>query len=215
MKRLILAVAGLFLVLSALTPAASANELVIDKSNLPEGTRLVEVTEYSPAAVPPGTYWVLDDEHIYLRNVNSGKCMGVAGSNPGNNAGVVQWTCHPSATSDQRMLVNQVGTSMWHQLNPAHSSGKCIGVNASRTTPGAQLIQWDCVAAETDQHYAFRLINPDSNLSRIDIIVRHSEQAVGVAGGHRGDGGPVVQWTWHGGVNRCAGDQCWDIVYEG
>jgi Ricin-type beta-trefoil lectin domain len=136
----------------------------------------------------------------FIKNVNSGKCMGVAGGSQNNGTFVVQWTCHQIIGSDQDMLIRQVD-GIWHRIEPQHATNKCLGVSAASMVRGTSLIQWTC-SGGWEQQYAFRITS-----SGFEVIVRHSKQCVAVSGGHMGDGGRVIQWT-------CLGyaDQRWRFV---
>jgi hypothetical protein len=207
LKKLVLALMGLFVAASLAAPTAAA--AVPDQPTLPEGGRLIRLPENNPQALPAGTYRTFND-YVYLRNAFTGKCMGVAGGGIGNGALVVQWACQRVPGSDQRMHIYQAPQAPWNLIDPFHSSGRCLGVAGSSQAPGAALVQWTCNPNEDDQQFAFRIINAQT--LRVEIFARHSEQAVGVAGGNPNDGAQIVQWPWQGSNLNCTGDQCWDIL---
>jgi hypothetical protein len=208
-KRLILALVSIIVAVSLAAPTATA--AVPSRTVLPKGAHLVTIPENSPQALPGGTY-ITFNNHVYLRNARTGKCMGVAGGSIGNGALVLQWTCAHIPGSDQQMHVRQYQTgNLWNVIDPSHSPGKCLGVAGSSQAPGAALVQWSCNQSETDQQFAFRVTN-SNNPIRVEIFARHSEQAIGVAGANPNDGAQVVQWPWAGNNLGCTGDQCWDIL---
>jgi hypothetical protein len=207
-KRAILALMAIFATFALLAPTATA--AAPKGPVLPEGAELIEVTERSPLPIPPGTYISIDN-YFYFRNAWTGKCLGVAGASGSNGAAILQWTCDWQAPSDQRMHTLKRG-SIWHHIDPFHSSGKCLGVGGASMNPAASLVQWTCSPNANEQLYAFRVVNPDQSLSRVEIFVLHSHQAIGVAGGSTANGASVVQFPWQGGSNYCTGDQCWDMI---
>lgn len=74
-----------------------------------------------------------------IKNVWSGKCMGV-GSSLSQGAGVIQYTCNDSV--DEKWWYNR---GEWRNVY----SGKCLGVGSS-TTAGRQLIQYTCNSASDE-----------------------------------------------------------------
>jgi hypothetical protein len=78
------------------------------------------------------------------------QCMGVAGSTQANGGRVVSWNC--LIIPDQRFYLEVVRTGnevlpTLFRFRPAHS-GKCLGISASSTAPGAPLIQWNCIGVQ-------------------------------------------------------------------
>jgi hypothetical protein len=138
--------------------------------------------------------------YAFLQNVNSAKCMGVAGGSQNNGVFSVQWTCHKIKDSDQDMFIRQVN-DIWHKIEPQHATNKCMGVSAGSGIRGTSLIQWTCGGGR-EQQYAFRITG-----TGLEIIVRHSDQCVGVSESHMGNGGRVIQWP-------CLdyGDQRWYFI---
>ena len=141
------------------------------------------------SANAPG-YWTVSGWG-YIKNLNSSRCMGVAGGDTDNGVFSVQWTCHQIAGSDQQMFIFPVGSDgIWHTISPEHSD-KCMAISAARTTPGTSLIQWDCLGGHAEQQFAFW----GTSRGNVEIIVRHSGQYIGVSAGHTGNGGRIIQWT--------------------
>jgi ricin-type beta-trefoil lectin protein len=220
-RRLILALAGLIVAFSLAAPTATAAGP--DRSNqpkLPEGVSL-RTFPGNPSQIGPQAGFLANlDAYVYLRNARTGKCMGVAGANPNNGAAIMQWECVRRPGSDQRMrLYEPREGSGWYHIDPSFSAGKCAGVGGSSTAPGAALMQWSCSSTETDQLFAIRLtkILP-GNVWRVEFWTGHTygdtNQLVGVAGGSTANGARVVQWPFAGNSTDCAGDQCWDILWD-
>lgn len=131
-RKVALAVVSVFLLFTSMVvaPAAAASTKP-EPPLLPEGMRATYVPENSSTGLPAGYYATAVNGYYYFRQYN-GKCMGVSNSSQANGAAVIQWTCHRSDASDQRMLVYQTqSSSIWHQINPNHSSDKCLGVSGS------------------------------------------------------------------------------------
>jgi hypothetical protein len=146
--------------------------------------------------------YVLYDGYAFIRNLNSNRCMGVAGGSPDNGVFSVQWECHQIIGSDQDMRIRPISTgSIWHKIEPQHAANRCMGISAARPTQGTSLIQWSC-ASGLEQQFAFRATS-----NGFEIIVRHSNQCIGVSAGHTGNGGRVIQWPCTGGL-----DQRWRFI---
>jgi hypothetical protein len=89
--------------------------------------------------------WTLEkqaDGKVWIRNVNSKKCLSVKGSTV-NAARVQQWPC--AASSDQKWGVEQltVGGKAVIRFRNAFSN-QCMGINAGSTELATPVVQWPC-----------------------------------------------------------------------
>ena len=87
-----------------------------------------------------------------IRNVNSGKCLDIAGPSTADGAAIHQWTCYSGQTS-QRFFIEDMGNGQ-SQIRSSYSH-KCLDVDAWGTQDGAKIIQWSC-AGGNNQKWLFR-----------------------------------------------------------
>ncbi|MGW4164273.1 RICIN domain-containing protein [Streptomyces sp. NPDC004788] len=87
-----------------------------------------------------GVYW--------YKNLNSGKCLEIAGWGTYNGAPAQQWDCHYGA--------NQQWTGDTGVIAPPYTylPGKCLEIADWRTDPGAPARLWDCTY-QPNQRWTF------------------------------------------------------------
>ena len=130
----------------------------------------------------------------------SGKCLGVLGGNMTNGTPVVQWTCngHPDqswfiTTSSPSGVPDGQPTTIRNSANPS----KCLGVFASATNDGANLVIWDC-NGNLDQSWVFENVFPVSNQIPFGCWTIENQNAlplvVGILNASQSDGAQAVIW---------------------
>ena len=150
-------------------------------------------TASSPAkADGPAKTWV---------NQGSGKCLGVQNGDMTNGTPVVQWTCngHPDqswfiSTSSSSGVPDGQPTTIRNSTNPS----KCLGVTASLTNDGANLVIWDCLQGDLDQQWVFENVVPPSRGIPFGCWSIENQNAlakvVGISGASKSDGAQAVIW---------------------
>lgn len=141
-----------------------------------------------------------DDSTLEWMSQGSGKCLGVLGGNMANGTPVVQWACngHP----DQQWIITTTApfglpdgqpTTIRNFENPA----KCLGVLASATNDGANLVIWDCNGS-MDQDWIFENVLPPSrnlpfgcwNIENVNALAK----VIGILNASQSDGAQAVIW---------------------
>jgi ricin-type beta-trefoil lectin protein len=131
--------------------------------------------------VPTGTYAIV--------NVNSGKCLMLNGSNPGD--AIFQTRCKVNGETN---LIRQWFTFQNLDGNDAYrisgfAGGGCMAIGSSATHDGAWAIQWFC-AQIADQ--TWRLVPSGSGFA---IVNAHSGKCLAIGSGATHDGAIAIQWT--------------------
>ncbi|MFC8763698.1 RICIN domain-containing protein [Streptomyces sp. NPDC057193] len=125
-------------------------------------------------------------------NINSNKCLEVAGWSTANGAGVGQWDCHTGA--NQKWTGSFYGSGyLIYNLN----SGKCLEVKGWSTANGAEVGQWDCHGGANQQwsmQYAGERI--------VTLVNVHSGKCLEIGGWRTDNGAPATQWDCHKGLNQ-------------
>jgi hypothetical protein len=148
-------------------------------------------TTTTPTTVPPGPQSVLISAH-------SGKVMHAPPS-PTTGAQLMQWGWTGMASQRWRMV------ALGGDLHAVVSVGtNNVLDTAGATTNGAAVVQarWTGAVSQwwrlVPMAYAVPVGGPQVYL----LISAQSGKVLDVAGAAKGDGAPVIQWTWHGGANQ-------------
>jgi hypothetical protein len=96
----------------------------------------VYLEPYTPNPAPQ----LFPDGRLEVRNVNSNKCVDVAGASMANGANVQQWLCNNSTAQDFDLLYK--GNQNYWIVNRA--SKKCVHVENHSSADGANVEQRDC-----------------------------------------------------------------------
>ncbi|MEU7254877.1 RICIN domain-containing protein [Streptomyces rimosus] len=126
----------------------------------------------------------------FIKSVYSDKCAGV-GSEWGNGAPVIQWTCNPNARDQSWLFVptTDANGARAYFLKNDHS-GKCMGVG-SELGNGAPAIQYSCNGSVDEKWWyangVFRNV--------------YSGKCLGT-GSEKGQGARLIQWSCNGAVDE-------------
>jgi hypothetical protein len=129
---------------------------------------------------------------IELKNMNSGKCMDVAGAGTSSGTQVNQFTCHGQANQSFH-LVKISGSD--YELRADHAPGMSLNVAGGGSDSGAQVQIYDSSSVQR-----FRLIMSDDGSA--NILAMASNKCLAVSGASRSDGAPVQQFTCDGSKNQ-------------
>jgi hypothetical protein len=88
-----------------------------------------------------------------LKNVASGACLAVSGSDQANGAAVLQWTCADSAN----FLWSRADLGDGYSHLAASHSGKCLTLRDGKTNDGTSYTQWDCGVTGGADYLKFEL----------------------------------------------------------
>ena len=132
-----------------------------------------------------------------LVNENSGKSLGVLGSNLLDGTSVVQWTTNTS--TDQLWHVTALGNGYDTLLD--ENSGRALGIWQGSTASGANVVQW-VQNASYDQQWQLVAVG-----SYYELVNRNSGLALTVTGSSTSDGAQIVQQAYTG-----ATSQLWSLV---
>jgi hypothetical protein len=131
----------------------------------------------------------------------AGKCLGVLAGNMTNGTPVVQWACNGS--SDQSWVIqtgSQFGVPDGQPTTIRNSKNlnKCLGVLASATNDGANLVIWDCNSNSLDQQWVFENVVAPSRGIPFGCWSIENQNAlakvVGILAGSKSDGAQAVIW---------------------
>ena len=128
---------------------------------------------------------------VSIRNINSGKCLDIAGNaadNLTNGASLIQNTCTSSATQRFTLIATDAG---YYRI-VSQRSGRSLEVSggASETQSGAKVGQWDYWSG-TNQQWKPVAVSAGS----YKLLARHSGQVMDVPGCDRRDNATLQQWT--------------------
>ena len=130
----------------------------------------------------------------------AGKCLGVLAGNMTNGTAVVQWACNGSP--DQKWVIStgsQAGVPDGQPttIRNSKNQSKCLGVNASATNDGANLVIWDCNGS-LDQQWVFENVVAPSRGIPFGCWSIENQNAlakvVGILAGSKSDGAQAVVW---------------------
>jgi thermitase len=124
-----------------------------------------------------------------LVNVNSSKCVNVAGAATANNIAIQQITCNVNSDS-QKWRIEPAGTGLY-KLTAMHS-GRVLAIPNAVMTNDAKAMQWDW-ANISNQKWAI----PTSGTT-FKLIVNHSSKCLDVTLSGLTDGTAVQQYTCNG-----------------
>jgi hypothetical protein len=125
-------------------------------------------------------------------NVNSGKCLDVAGGSRDADVSVHQWECH--GLSNQRWYFHNVAWAN-RPLIVNEWSGHCLDVESD--TDGTRLKQFPCHGFD-NQQFNLELIGGITFL----VKPQHTGKCVEVDSWSFDDGAKVQQWGCHGDTNQ-------------
>ncbi|MFI6447958.1 RICIN domain-containing protein [Kitasatospora sp. NPDC050543] len=124
-----------------------------------------------------------------LNNINSGRCLEIAGWSTDAGATANQWDCNGGANQRWNMAAGQ-------QIFVNVNSGKCLEIADWRTDNGAPVRQWDCTGGDNQKWYLL----PFGNSWGIGNL--HSGKCVEISGWRTDNGAPARQWDCNGGANQ-------------
>ena len=124
-----------------------------------------------------------------LANVNSGKCVDIAGSSTASGGNIQQSACNGSLA--QAFDVTEVSNDVYKLVNAG--SGKAMDVASASTADGANIQQWDDNGTTAQQ---FRLERTAGN--RYALVNANSGKCVDVAAASTADGANVQQYACNG-----------------
>jgi hypothetical protein len=144
-----------------------------------------------------------------MSNLNAGKCLGVLAANMTNGTSAVQWAC--DGTANQKWAISTPNgfpaNNFVTQLRNSQNPNKCLGVLASATGDGANLVIWDCNGS-LDQFWDFQqVIAPGGNFPFGCYTIANANafpRVLGILAGSTSDGAQAVIWD-----NLNHGDQTW------
>ncbi|MDP9126440.1 MAG: RICIN domain-containing protein, partial [Pseudomonadota bacterium] len=122
-------------------------------------------------------------------NVNSGKCIDVAGASTASGGNIQQSACNGNLA--QAFDVTEVSSDVYKLINA--NSGKAMDVASASTADGANVQQWDDNGTTAQQ---FRLERTAGN--RYTLLNVNSGKCVDVAAASTADGANVQQYTCNG-----------------
>ena len=168
------------------------------------------------AAVTAPAASAVTTTNIY--NTNSGRCLGIDSA---GDAGI--WNCTDAGgRSDQTWhwgakMTGPYGEAYYQLIN---GHGQCLGVAGGSTASGARIVGFRCIASHKDQYWQYNsvwggcecgdgpvLANLQTPLSGLSL----GGKVIGVAGGSKANGAPLVLWpnsTTHDG-STFHPDQAW------
>jgi hypothetical protein len=142
-------------------------------------------------------------------NTNTGKCLGVLAANMTNGTPVVQWACDDSANQQWEIATPNVfpANNFVTQIRDFQNTNKCLGVLASATGDGANLVIWDCNGS-LDQQWDFQQVAAPSVQFRFGCYtianVNAFPKVLGILAASPADGAQAVIWD-----NLGHPDQVW------
>ena len=122
-------------------------------------------------------------------NVNSGKCIDVAGASTASGGNIQQSACNGNLA--QAFDITEVSNDVYKLINA--NSGKAMDVASASTADGANVQQWDDNGTTAQQ---FRLERTAGN--RYTLVNVNSGKCVDVAAASTADGANVQQYTCNG-----------------
>lgn len=122
-----------------------------------------------------------------VASAQSGKVLDVTDCSTGNGANVRQWPWLGTACQKWTFTHTDNG---YQRIQPAHSSGSCLIVNAASTADGADVAQGSC--SGTNAQWRLEVLADGS----VRFLARHSGKALDLANCGLADGTDIVQWSW-------------------
>lgn len=138
-----------------------------------------------------------------LINVNSNKCLDVAGASTADGANIQQFQCHFGANQQWKIIPNlgptyePDGTYLVINVN----SSKCLAVAGASTADGANVQQYTC-HRQANQRWFIRYDQHRGDRATYRLVNVHSGKCLEVAGSSTRDGANVQQSTCQGGYNQ-------------
>ena len=121
-----------------------------------------------------------DDKGLHLRNLNSLKCLDVAGNNPANGTKIRQFTCNGSPA--QTWEFNLRATSALKNTG----TGKCVDLAAYTVGQDSRL--WDC-SSKGPQQYD---VTPSGHTGTVPAAAEFTKAAAGLAKARAAAGGKLA-----------------------
>lgn len=125
-------------------------------------------------------------------NLNSEKCLGVAGASKASTAKVVQYTCLPGLLDHKWELRNIAGHPDYVNIVNQNSK-QCLSVAAGSTANLAHIVQWWCEPGNTNQMWYLDYAWYRPSTPRLKAY--HSGKCIGIAGRSTYDAAQAVQYT--------------------
>ncbi|HKP64030.1 MAG TPA: RICIN domain-containing protein [Polyangiales bacterium] len=119
-----------------------------------------------------------------LKNVKSGRCIGVDGASTANGAFIKQFTCDGAA--NQGWTLQAVTNNTFRLSNG--KSHRCIGVDGGSHNAGANLRQFTCDSSANQQWLIL------SNANDVVFLNRGSDLCIGVDGASTANGAQLKQF---------------------
>ncbi|MFY1672454.1 RICIN domain-containing protein [Plantactinospora sp. WMMB334] len=126
------------------------------------------------------------DEVVTFTNLNSNKCLTIAGGSTANLARAVQYNCdgHPS----RLWLIDGSLTGNFRIVNV--NSGRCLTIDGGSTANIAPAVQYTC-----DTHRARYWTAVNATTSSVQIRNLNSGKCLTIDGGSTANNAPVVQYN--------------------
>ncbi len=150
-----------------------------------------------------GPKFDIENRQYELVNKNSGKCLNVLESNPGDGAKYIQWDCVALDLNARFRPVPIQGTDQY-SLRPAHTAVgegpiKCLDTLDASTADEAEIIQYKCGGDVGDpwawQQVTFTYVEGSSYDTVVQLKLAHSGKCVAVKDARLDSTAPVVQQT--------------------
>jgi hypothetical protein len=167
---------------------------------IPMGAARLRITAF-PTTSATGAAWVSGGAWFRLRNVNSGKVLGVSNMSAADSANVVQFTDNGTADHLWQLIDNGSGNVRIRNAN----SLKILAVNGASTADSAQIQQFSDNG--TPDHVWTLIDNGDGNVRVRNV---NSGKVLGVSGMSTADSANAVQFTDNG-----TADHLWQIIPDG
>lgn len=130
---------------------------------------------------------------IEIMNVNSGRCLDVAGNGTGNNTNVQQFTCN--AGRNQTWFLSVSGADSYH-IRPGHIGNKNLDIAGGSLANNANVQIFDPVS---DAQVFGLMLQSDGNYQ---IVSKKSEKCLDVVNASTANNANVQQFTCTSGLNQ-------------
>jgi Ricin-type beta-trefoil lectin domain-like/Ricin-type beta-trefoil lectin domain len=145
-----------------------------------------------------GPRFPISELPIEVKNVNSGKCLDVAGVGTGNGANVQQFTCNGG--DNQRFLFTVAGDNAY-QIRVGHVAGKNLDVVGGSLADQARIQIFD-VVTDAQIFNLVPVVNPLTGSISYEIVAQKSGKCLDVANASLNDQAQVQQYTCSGNTNQ-------------
>jgi hypothetical protein len=81
----------------------------------------------------------------------TGQALSVSGSSAGSN---VTLQSYGSGGNDRQWQLVSVGSG-YYQIRPRNNTNMCLDIFNISTADGANVVVWNCISANQNQHYSF------------------------------------------------------------